>query len=269
MNGGASIEGADGGSDSEGGVSGDANEASSNDGTTANTAMEPPTVTTRQSTPETTVTTEAPTTTATPTTTTRTPTTTPTTTEPAEAEEPEPQSFEGSGSSVESGINVEGGLVVVELTHDGDSNFQAQLINSDGDPEYLTNAIGDYDGRVAIYAPAGEYKLDIEADGDWTATVRQPRFSEADVDSASDITAEGSQHDYIGPLSFDGGETVIVHAEGEGHLAVWLTDHRGEKVDLLANDIAPYESESVVTDSGVGLIVIETDRADWRIEIRE
>ncbi|WP_435347108.1 hypothetical protein [Haloarchaeobius sp. HRN-SO-5] len=190
------------------------------------------------------------------------------TAEPSQVEEYEPQSFEGSGSRVESGITIEGGLVVVELTHDGDSNFQARLIRGGTEVEYLTNAIGAYDGEVAIYAPSGEYQLEIRADGDWTATVRQPRFTDADVRPATGVTAEGSQHGWIGPLSFEGGEVVSVQVEGDGHLAVWLTDHQGSKVALLANDIAPYESETVVTQSGIGLLVIETDSNDWRIEIR-
>jgi len=40
---------------------------------------------------------------------------------------PDPQSFSGNGQSVEQGINIEGGLVVLEASHDGESNFQVSL----------------------------------------------------------------------------------------------------------------------------------------------
>lgn len=50
-------------------------------------------------------------------------------------------------------------------------------------------------------------------------------------------------------------------------MAVWLALYDGQKVDLLANDVGPYESTTVNTEQGVGLIIIDSDSGEWVVEI--
>lgn len=182
-----------------------------------------------------------------------------------QVDQPEPQSDSGSGAGVSDTFTTEGGLVVFELDHGGSSNFIVELTGDQED--YLVNTIGAYDGRVAMYLPAGEYRLDVDADGDWSATVRQPRWADAEAASPP-VDAEGTNHDYIGPIEFAGGEVVTIEAQSDEHMAVWLADHHGRDLELLANDIGPYEQQTVVSESGYGLIRVETT-GDWRIEIKE
>jgi hypothetical protein len=162
---------------------------------------------------------------------------------------------------------MEGGLVVIHFQHDGSSNFQVQAVNSNGDEEYLVNEIGSYDGEVALYLPSEEYKLDITADGSWSADVTQPRFNSQDVEDLP-ASADGEHAAWFGPFEFEGGEEVTFEIEGDAQAGVWLATHEGEKVDLLHNEIGPYEGSTLVTDSGVGLIIVETDSANWKIEIK-
>jgi hypothetical protein len=185
-------------------------------------------------------------------------------------DEPEPQTFSGQGSDTSKSFSVEGGFTAINLEHTGESNFQVELINEQtGETEgYLTNTIGDYDGAVALSLSEGDYFLDVTADGDWSANVTQPRFADSDVESPP-VDASGHQHDWMGPIDFDGTVEVTVEAEDDGNLAVWLADHRGERVDLLANDIGPYEETTVVTQDGIGLLVIETNDVNWRVEVEE
>lgn len=195
---------------------------------------------------------------------TQTPTATPT---PTPVPEPESQEVSGNGGDVSDSFSADGGLVTFDLEHTGESNFQVELLTDDGERvELLVNAIGDYDGAVAMYVPPGEYILDVNADGPWEGTIEQPRFSPSDVQDPP-VSGDGKQHSWMGPINFDGAVEVSVEGTGDGNLAVWLATHNGEKMDLLANDIAPYETSTIVTQDGDGLLLIESDRAGWKIEV--
>jgi hypothetical protein len=196
---------------------------------------------------------------------TSTPTAEPTPT-PIPALDGESYAFSGSGNDVTDSFSTEGGLVVLDFEHDGSSNFQVQAVNSAGDKEYLVNEIGTYDGQVALYLPSDDWRLDVTADGSWSADVTQPRFNENDIESLP-AQAEGEHAAWFGPFEFEDTTEVTFVIEDDSQAAVWLATHEGEKVDLLHNEIGPYEGTALVTDSGVGLIIVDTDSADWRIEI--
>lgn len=60
-----------------------------------------------------------------------------------------------------------------DLTHSGVSNFIVRVLDEGASPEaLLVNVIGAFDGTRVQNLSAGVYLLDIDADGDWTATVR-------------------------------------------------------------------------------------------------
>lgn len=192
-----------------------------------------------------------------------TPTTAPT---PTPAPDGASYSLSGSGNDVTDVFDTEGGLVVFDLGHSGSSNFQVWAINSAGTKELLVNDIGTYDGKVALYLPSDTWRLEVTADGTWRTEVTQPRFNEQDIE-ALPAEADGEHAAWFGPFEFDGSTKVTFEITGDSHAAVWLTNHNGEKVDLLHNEIGPYEGTALVTDSGVGLIIVDTDSAKWRIEI--
>ncbi len=70
------------------------------------------------------------------------------------------------------------GRTVIQLTHQGDSNFIIQLHDDEGDREYLVNEIGFYSGSRLISVGDDSYSslspgqcfMEIEADGDWSLT---------------------------------------------------------------------------------------------------
>lgn len=194
-------------------------------------------------------------------------TTTVTTTTVAPAKDGESYQFSGNGNDVTDNFATEGGLVVLDFQHDGESNFQVQAVSNNGDEEYLVNHIGAYDGEVALYLPSDNYQLDVTADESWSADVTQPRFNQNDVEDIPGST-DGEHAAWMGPFEFEGGEEVSFEIENDAQAGVWLANHEGEKVDLLHNEIGPYEGSTLVTNSGVGLIIVETDSAEWKIEIQ-
>jgi len=199
-----------------------------------------------------------------------TPTATPT---PEPTPQPAPDgdsySFSGADNSVTDGFETEGGLVVFDLGHGGESNYQVEAVPVDGgDRRYLANEIGTYDGQVAVNLPAGEWRLDVTADGDWSADVTQPRYNENDLKGLP-VSGDDSQAAYFGPFDLEGTTEVTFEIEDDSQAAVWLATEEGEYVDLLHNEIGPYEGSALVNRAGVALIIVETDSADWRIEIED
>ncbi|NIB99401.1 hypothetical protein [Halobacterium sp. R2-5] len=196
-----------------------------------------------------------------------TPTTSATGTNAESAENGTSYSFNGSGTDVTDSFTTEGGLVVIDAQHTGgESNFQIQAVSSNGTEEYIVNAIGEYNGTVALHMPSGEWQLDVTADGDWNTNVTQPRYNEEDIENLP-ASAEDQHAAFYGPFEFEGATEVTFEIENDAHAAVWLARMNGEKVELLHNEIGPYEGTSLVSQQGVGLIVIEAGSADWRIEI--
>ncbi|MFC7044312.1 hypothetical protein ACFQH6_20655 [Halobacteriaceae archaeon GCM10025711] len=202
------------------------------------------------------------------TTTTATTTKTTTTTTVSPAPDGESYQFSGSGNDVTGEFSTEGGLVVFDFEHDGSSNFQVQAVSGSGEKTYLVNEIGTYDGQVALYQPPGTYRLDVTADGSWDVDITQPRFNQNDIHDLP-AQASGKHAAWFGPYEFDGSAEVTFEIKNDAQAGVWLATHEGEKIDLLHNEIGPYEGSALVTDKGVGLIIVDTDSADWRIEVRE
>lgn len=188
---------------------------------------------------------------------------------PTPAEDEASYSLSGEGGDVSDSFDTAGGLVVIEFSHDGSSNFIVQLVNENtGEEQYLVNDIGQHNSRVAVNLPSASYRLDVDADGSWSADVRQPRYSEAEVASLPD-SASGQHHDFMGPYQFEGTTEVTIRATSEDHVAVWLADVNGQKVELLANDVGPYEQTTLVSQEGYGMIIIESDSGEWEVEIGE
>lgn len=192
-----------------------------------------------------------------------TPTATPT---PTPAPDGESYTFSGSSNDVTDSFRTEGGLVTIDFNHDGESNFQVKAVNSAGDEKFLVNEIGTYDGQVALYLPSDEWRLEVTADGSWSADINQPRFNKQDIQSLP-TGADGEHAAWFGPFEFEGTTEVTFEIKGDSQAGVWLATHKGEKVDLLHNEIGPYEGTALVTDSGIGLIIVDTDSAEWRIKI--
>jgi hypothetical protein len=136
-----------------------------------------------------------------------------------------------------------------------------------GDEELLVNIIGDFDGTVATNVPAGEYLLDIQADGSWEVTVEQPRFSQAEVESLP-ADVEGKDYAVLGPYQFEGVTRFTIDAETDSNVIVYLKDHRGTTVDILVNEIGPHEGSTTIRQSGVGIIYVETEKS-WTVTLED
>jgi len=172
----------------------------------------------------------------------------------------------GSGAEVSDPFQLEEGLSVITLTHSGDSNFIVRVLStSDDDTEYLVNEIGDYDGVTAFGVDAtGEYVLDIDADGPWTATIEQPRDT-SEAEYTKSFSGEGMMvTDFI---KVEEGLAVFNFThDGDSNFIVHLLDDGGDVVGYLANQIGEYEgSIAEYVDEGTYVVCIDAD-GEWTMD---
>ena len=177
--------------------------------------------------------------------------------------EPEPQSFSGSGQSVEQGIDIEGGLVVVEGSHDGERNFQVSL---EGDSEFgegFINVIGQFDGAQAALVDEGEYILDVTADGSWDVTIRQPRSGDGD---SLPTSFAGTGPDVVGPVQFSGTGVATGEHDGERNFQVRIYPMTGSFGEGVFNEIGQFEGETTFSFNGIGWVDVNAD-GSWELEL--
>lgn len=172
------------------------------------------------------------------------------------------QSFSGSGQEVREGISVEGGLTVVEATHDGESNFQVSLEGGSEFGELFVNQIGDFDGAQANLVDEGEYILDVNADGNWDVTIRQPRAVEGEQLPVS-ISGEGAR--VYGPVQFEGTGIAAGEHSGESNFQVQIYPMEGLFGELVFNEIGEVDGETSYSFDEIGWIDINAD-GEWSLE---
>jgi hypothetical protein len=169
---------------------------------------------------------------------------------------PPPIVLSGSGPQATRLFRLEDGIAIFHMTHSGQSNFAVWLMAEDGTKiDLLANEIGPFDGRQAVgvigelgYASPGNHLLNIEADGNWTVTIEQPRVTSA---PAPPQTFSGSGPDVSPPFALQLGTArfEMTHS-GSSNFAIWLLDGRGERVDLLVNEIGPFSGSTAVGVTG-------------------
>jgi hypothetical protein len=85
-----------------------------------------------------------------------------------------PRTLQGTGYDVTPFIQLDKGLNVFKMKHNGENRFTATLVDRDGrQVEPLINTLGHFDGSkpVSIEKP-GIYFLNIGGDGQWTVDVQ-------------------------------------------------------------------------------------------------
>ena len=148
--------------------------------------------------------------------------------------------FLGDGDTVTDKFELSGGgPMIVEVQHDGDGRFVAFAVNEDerfvqGGP--TVQAVGPYRGSSIHNLDNGTYSLEIEASGEWTATVHDLPVYEDETGLSLPIEREGALGSAIGPIDFGSpGEKrfTIEFDSVEGVNWVDLLDREGETVATL------------------------------------
>ncbi len=206
-----------------------------------------------------------------------------------EEEEPETQ------VSATSPFDLEPGLAIVEMTHQGEGDFLVDLLpveeeDSSAAPArleffgdgsgtkpalILAKEIGSVDASRAVgIRTAGEHVFDVKATGPWTVRVDQPQPSDAPPP-----TAFSGDDDTATPLFqlSEGPKEITATNPAEGKLEVSLLDGDGNEVERLPEDKSgqtegelPTTLSSTVDIAEAGVYVFDV-RADslWTVEISD
>jgi len=197
-----------------------------------------------------------------------TPVPVPPTDTPVPTATPQPVVLAGAGQQASAIFQLNPGLAIAHLTHNGTGHFGVKLLDAQGQSvDLLANDIGPFDGSKAVEIDSGgQFLLDISADGNWSTTITQP----APVNPGSpplQLSGRGQQATSFFVLT-DGLHRFALAHDGTGHFGVSLLDAQGHLVDLLANDIGPFSGSKAagVRRSGAYLLDISAD-GNWTVSI--
>lgn len=180
---------------------------------------------------------------------------------------PEPLEFSGSGDHATEIFTTQQKLLRVDLSHTGESNFAVWLKTDQGeDEELMANKIGTYEGSRFFIPPAGDYLLDIDADGSWNVVIEQPRYQTGETPPFN----LGETGDTASsPLQLEEGlaRFEMTH-DGDSNFAIWLYSAEGQRIALLANEIGQYEGSTTenIPQDGIYVMDIVAD-GSWTIEV--
>ena len=184
--------------------------------------------------------------------------------------EPENISISGDGQEASQEFFLDEGLSIFSMKHSGSSNFAVWLLDSSGNKvDLLANEVEDFDGAKAVgISQSDDFVLDIEADGPWLVDISQPRPEIAQSAPVSFI-GTGQQVPPLFELSPGLARFEMEH-DGERNFAIWLLDCNGEMVDLLVNEIGPFDGSKAtgIEDRGIYCLDISAD-GNWRINISQ
>ena len=176
--------------------------------------------------------------------------------------------LDGRGRRATEKFTLEPGLAMFAIHHDGDSNVVIKLLDRDGNVvDTLFNQIGTFEGqRGFAIAEAGQYLLDVAADGNWTVAIRQPRPNQGD---SVPRTLEGTGFGTTEFIRLDKGLTVFkINHAGKGRFTVNLVDRDGHPVEQLVNALGKFEGSKPVKIEKPGIYFLNVGGdGDWTIDV--
>jgi hypothetical protein len=181
-----------------------------------------------------------------------------------------PIQISGTGKTATQLFTLQKGVSIFEITHTGgESNFAVTLMKSNGEwVDLLVNEIGEYSGKRAIgIEKSGSYLLDIEADGNWTVNITQPRPTSG-LKKPQTFTGKGDSVPQFLYFKKKGLVRFNMSHDGESNFAIWLMNGNGGLVYLLVNEIGSFSGSTAVRipKKGVYLLDITAD-GNWSVNV--
>jgi hypothetical protein len=177
--------------------------------------------------------------------------------------------LQGKGRQASEKFTLQQGLAVINTTHQGKSNFTAYLVNSEGEEvQSLFNHIGKYDAtRGFEITKPGEYLLSIQADGNWTFHIEQPRPTTGE---STPRTITGTKTEVSPFLALKKGLTVFKYGyQGDSRFSAILMDANGRAVEQIVNTLKATNGSAPVKieEEGIYFLNVNAD-ANWQIDVQ-
>ncbi len=191
--------------------------------------------------------------------------------EPVAPEAPMPFDLTGVGASATEPFQLESGLTIIRMSHQGSANFIVDLLDEAGTsvaPMGVANVIGSFEGSQAVQIPAaGQHLLNVNADGQWGFTIEQPRVS----DASAMTSFSGNSKTATDLFALSGGlHRIELTHQGDANFIVDLLDENGASVVPMGitNEIGPFDGSQAVTVPGDGVYLLQVEaNGPWTINI--
>lgn len=172
-----------------------------------------------------------------------------------------PLTLTGSGDAVTETFELKYPFSIITASDSGTRNFIVRMHNIAGDnSDGLINEIGPYSGEQFKNHSPGEYRLEVQSDGDWEVTFDPSIPSEGE---SSPITGSGDQVVF---LEIDSGSYILnASDDGSSNFIVRVNDSKS-----LVNEIGPYTGQSIANfqDSGIYALTVISE-GNWSLEFTE
>jgi len=165
---------------------------------------------------------------------------------------------------------MDAGLVVATFSHNGRSNFIVHLLDSTGQTTvFLVNEIGVVQGQSADgIRTAGNFVMDVDADGDWTVSLDQPHPTSA-AGAPQSFAGRGNG---ISPFMQLGAGIITMRGthDGRSNFIVHLRDLSGSIAAFFFNEIGSVNASKSASlrSSGIYFVEIEAD-GNWTIAMEQ
>jgi hypothetical protein len=190
--------------------------------------------------------------------------------QPSDAKEPvaAPIKLSGTGDRASTKFRLQAGLSTWQISHDGRSNFQVSLLSSDGKSTMMpVNTIGRFKGTQAVHvAKAGEYLLNVNADGKWAITIEQPRPATA-AEKPLEVMGKGPSVSRFVTLP-KGISVFEVSHRGDAIFRVTVLDREGRIVMPVVAVVGKYEGSKaiMIPEEGVYLVNVSAN-GEWTLKV--
>jgi hypothetical protein len=177
--------------------------------------------------------------------------------------------LQGKGRQATKKFDLQPGLCILEVDHDGESNFIVRLLDASGkEIDTPVNQIGPFAGAIGFAVNrAGQCLLDVEAAGNWTAKLTQPR---PEVGQSTPTTLEGNGYQTTPFVKLDKGLVVFkLNHNGEGRFKARLMDRDGRMVAPLVNTLGQFDGSKPTSIEKPGLYFLNISAdGDWTVDVQ-
>lgn len=175
-------------------------------------------------------------------------------------DEMEVNEFSGEGTQIVDGLEIAGGLIVLEGEHDGWIFVQAIPSENDQERTLVTDADEFVTGTILA---AGTYDLYVNADEEWELTVIQPQTADEEP-AALPLEVAGTGSDWTGPIELEEGTNVTGRHDGQSEFEVYVYTE-DDTSELVFHVLGEFAGETTLQGDGDGYLVVEAD-GDWELE---
>lgn len=176
--------------------------------------------------------------------------------------------LQGRGRQATKKFDLQAGLFIVRIKHEGNSNFIVRLLDASGrEDQTIFNEVGRFHGTRGFELRRGSQCLiDVEADGAWQIEIVQPRPETADP---APQVYQGAGYTVTPFVSLDEGLKIfkLRHA-GDGRFAAFLCNDQGRQIEQIVNVLGEFDGSKPyrVQEPGIYFLNVVAD-GKWEIEV--